>query len=65
MTIETTFAEFRRSSFEVRHRLLKDGELAVEGFETRVWAGRHPEDPAAHQGPADPGGGGARFAERK
>jgi 4-hydroxybenzoyl-CoA thioesterase len=37
VTIETTIAELRRSSFDVRHRLFKDGALAVEGFETRVW----------------------------
>jgi len=27
--------------------LLKGEQLAIEGFETRVWVGRHPEDPAA------------------
>ncbi len=45
VTIETQMLEFRRSSFDLQHRLLKDGELAVEGFETRVWVGRHPDDP--------------------
>ena len=35
---------FRRSSFDVRHRLLKDGKLAVEGFETRVWVQSDPAD---------------------
>ena len=45
--IESTVSEFRRSSFDVRHRLLRaDSVLAVEGFETRVWVGRHPDDPA-------------------
>lgn len=44
--IETSVTEFRRSSFDVQHRLLKEGELAVECFETRVWVGRHPDDPA-------------------
>ena len=44
--IESAIAEFRRSSFDVRHRLLRaDGELAVEGFESRVWVGRHTERP--------------------
>lgn len=45
--IESTVSEFRRASFDVRHRLLRDGGavLAVEGFETRVWVGRHPENP--------------------
>jgi 4-hydroxybenzoyl-CoA thioesterase len=46
VVIETQVVEFRRSSFEMQHRLLKAGVLAVEGFETRVWAARHPNDPA-------------------
>ncbi len=37
VTIESTVAKFHRSSFDVQHRLLKNGALAVEGFETRVW----------------------------
>ncbi len=45
LTIESTVLEFRRSSFDVRHRMLKDGALAVEGFETRVWTVRDTEDP--------------------
>ncbi|MGH8262535.1 MAG: acyl-CoA thioesterase [Steroidobacterales bacterium] len=43
--IESSIGKWGRSSFEVRHRLLKNTELAVEGFETRVWVGRHPEKP--------------------
>jgi 4-hydroxybenzoyl-CoA thioesterase len=36
--IESRIAAFRRSSFDVEHRLLKaDGAVGVEGFETRVW----------------------------
>jgi 4-hydroxybenzoyl-CoA thioesterase len=46
VTIETKVAVFRRSSFDMQHRLLKGGQLAVEGFETRVWVGEHPDDPA-------------------
>ena len=42
--IETMAGGFRRSSFDVRHRLLKDGKLAVEGFETRVWVKSDPAD---------------------
>lgn len=46
VTIETRVAAVRRSSFDVAHRMLRaDGELAIEATETRVWAGRHPEDP--------------------
>jgi 4-hydroxybenzoyl-CoA thioesterase len=54
--IASEVSEFRRSSFEVRHRISIDGQLAVEGSETRVWAGQHPDDSAKMQGipiPAD------------
>ncbi len=44
VVIETEITEIKRSSFSLRHRLMKDGELAVEGFETRVWVGRDPAD---------------------
>jgi 4-hydroxybenzoyl-CoA thioesterase len=44
--LASTVREFRRSSFDVEHRLFDNGELAVEGMETRVWAGRDPEDSA-------------------
>ena len=44
MTSQVT--EFRRSSFDVEHRLYLRGAVAVEGGETRVWAGRDPADPA-------------------
>ncbi len=39
-------SEFRRSSFDVQHRLMVGGELAVEGSETRVWATRDKDDPS-------------------
>jgi 4-hydroxybenzoyl-CoA thioesterase len=45
VVIETIITEIKRSSFAVTHRLMKDGALAVEGFETRVWVGRDPADP--------------------
>src|SRR3989442_15918304 len=41
---ETSISEFRRPSFDVRHRVLNNGKLAVDGFETRVWDDRHPDD---------------------
>jgi 4-hydroxybenzoyl-CoA thioesterase len=38
IVIETTIAEWGRSSFKVQHRLLKeDGKLAIEATETRVF----------------------------
>ena len=46
VAIETVVVECGTSSFKVEHRLTKAGALAVEGFETRVWAAPHPDDPA-------------------
>jgi 4-hydroxybenzoyl-CoA thioesterase len=45
VVIETKIVEFRRSSFDVQHRLTLGGELCVECFDTRVWAERNPDDP--------------------
>jgi 4-hydroxybenzoyl-CoA thioesterase len=42
--LSSTIREFRRSSFDVEHTISNNGALAVEGMETRVWAGRHPDD---------------------
>lgn len=41
--VESEVGEWGRSSFTVRHRVLREGELALDGFEKRVWAGPHPE----------------------
>src|SRR5262249_56306290 len=35
VAIETVISELRRSTFDVQHRLTKDGKPAVEGFEPR------------------------------
>lgn len=43
--IASRVSEFRRSSFDVEHRITVNGELAVEGSETRVWAARAKDDP--------------------
>lgn len=56
LTVESELLEFRRSSFDIRHRMLKNRLLAVECFETRVWTVRDPGDPArlrAQPVPAD------------
>ncbi len=42
--MEAQVSEFRRSSFDVAHRILIDGTLATEGRETRVWAGWDDQD---------------------
>ena len=41
---ESGVMEFRRSSFVLRHQIFRMEVLAVEGFETRVWTGRDPEN---------------------
>jgi 4-hydroxybenzoyl-CoA thioesterase len=63
LTVESTVLEFRRSSFDVRHRMLKDGRLAVEGFETRVWTVRDSEDPERLKSQPIPAEVIARFME--
>jgi 4-hydroxybenzoyl-CoA thioesterase len=42
--IVSRVAEFRRSSFDVEHKLSVGNELAVEATETRVWAVRDKTD---------------------
>jgi 4-hydroxybenzoyl-CoA thioesterase len=44
ITIETQVTALRRSSFDVQHRVLKGQTLSIEARETRVWAGKDPED---------------------
>ena len=43
--IESSMTEVRRSSFHLRHRLTRDGALAVEAFESHVWVVRDPARP--------------------
>ncbi len=43
--IQAQLTEVKRSSFSIEHRILKEGELAVEGWETRVWVGKDPSNP--------------------
>lgn len=45
VVIETSVKEVRRTSFHLHHRLMKDGALAVEGSESRVWIVRDHERP--------------------
>jgi 4-hydroxybenzoyl-CoA thioesterase len=40
VVVESTIAQWGRTSFGVHHRLLRGETLAVEGFETRVWTVR-------------------------
>jgi 4-hydroxybenzoyl-CoA thioesterase len=43
--IESWVERFGRSSFDVRHRLMKGEALGAEAWEKRVWVGHHPDDP--------------------
>lgn len=45
ISIESRIAKWTRSTFDVEHRVLKGDDLAIEAWETRVWVGRHPDDP--------------------
>jgi 4-hydroxybenzoyl-CoA thioesterase len=42
--VESCITEWRRSSFDVQHRLYRGTQLAVECSETRVWAARSADD---------------------
>jgi 4-hydroxybenzoyl-CoA thioesterase len=42
---ESSVTEVKRSSVQILHKLIKDGEVAVEGYETRVWVAWDPENP--------------------
>lgn len=46
VTIESEFTKVGRSSFDIAHKLIKDGKVCLEGFETRVWVIKDPADPA-------------------
>ena len=61
VTVESTIAEWRRSSFSVTHRLFRGADLAVEGQETRVWTIYDPEKPGALKSQAVPEDVKARF----
>jgi 4-hydroxybenzoyl-CoA thioesterase len=54
VTIETAVTEIRRSSFDLRHHLTKNGKLAVEGIETRVWVRGDPRSPQGMKSAALP-----------
>jgi 4-hydroxybenzoyl-CoA thioesterase len=48
--VESTITEWRRSSFDVQHRLYRGAKLAVECLETRVWAVKSPGNPDQIEG---------------
>src|SRR5258708_33843197 len=56
ITIESRVERFKRSSFEVIHKVFKGEALAIEAFETRVLVAPHPDRPARPKSAAVPGG---------
>src|SRR5207253_10232913 len=59
--VESSITEWRRSSFDVQHKLFRREVLSVECSETRVWAVRSTADPDAIEGQAVPQDVIARF----
>ena len=43
--VEASIVEWRNRTFRVQHRVFNDGELAVEGSETRFWGIGDADDP--------------------
>ncbi|MGA7295167.1 MAG: thioesterase family protein [Terriglobales bacterium] len=41
---ESCVTEWRKTSFVISHKFLRDGVLAMEGWETHVWAAAHPTE---------------------
>ncbi|MBT8457428.1 MAG: acyl-CoA thioesterase [Rhodobacteraceae bacterium] len=62
ITIESRISKWKRSSFDVAHRVLKGEDVAIEAWETRVWVGRHPDDPDRIKSQPIPEEVKARFA---
>lgn len=60
--IESHVAQWRRSSFDVQHRVMKGESLAIEAWETRVWVGRDADAPGGIKGRPVPQEVKARFA---
>jgi 4-hydroxybenzoyl-CoA thioesterase len=44
--VETSIAEWRNTSFVMRHIIRRGDAVLVEGEEVRIFARRHPDDPA-------------------
>jgi 4-hydroxybenzoyl-CoA thioesterase len=61
VVVESSIVEWRRSSFDVQHKLYKGSTLAVECSETRVWAVRSAANADAIEGQAVPADVIARF----
>jgi 4-hydroxybenzoyl-CoA thioesterase len=50
VVVESSIVKWNRSSFEIQHKLFRGDTLAVECWETRVWAARVAGDPEKIEG---------------
>jgi len=62
VVVESQITEWRSSSFDVRHKLFRGDQLAVECTETRVWAVRSSTNSEKIEGQAVPPEVVARFS---
>jgi 4-hydroxybenzoyl-CoA thioesterase len=62
ITIESRIAEWKRSSFDVEHKVWKGEALAIEASETRVWVAHDPDRPGGISSRPVPEEIRARFA---
>ena len=46
IVVETSIGKWSEKTFVMNHVIYNQGNKSAEGSETRVWALRHPEDPA-------------------
>lgn len=63
--VESCITEWRRSSFDVQHKLFRGDVLAVECSETRVWAVRSKTDPEGIEGQVVPNDVVGRFEQQR
>ena len=50
IVFESRVSRFGNTSFDIEHRVMRAETLAIEGFETRVWAAADPAKPGAIKG---------------
>jgi 4-hydroxybenzoyl-CoA thioesterase len=65
VVVESSIQKWNRSSFEVQHKLFRSDVLAVECFETRVWAARSDREPEKIEGRVVPQEVITRFSNQK
>jgi 4-hydroxybenzoyl-CoA thioesterase len=62
IVIESRIATWKRSSFDIEHRVWKGESLAIEAWETRVWVAHDPDAPGGIKARQIPDAVKARFA---